>query len=403
MKTVFKNARIVDGTGSVWHGFAIVDGKMISEVGEGEPPEVPNGHDVVDLAGRTLLPGFIDCHVHLRSDGDPNPRQQVLSDTDALCALRSARNARRTLECGVTTVRDCGATNHTDFALRRAVAAGLCISPRLVLSGEIICMTGGHGWNVGTEADGPDGVRAAARKQLRAGADNIKLIATGGILTEGSEIGSPQLTVDEMRAAVEEANKAGKITAAHAHGATGIKNAVLAGISSIEHGYFLDDEGIAMMIEHGTYLVATSAAVRNVVNHGTEAGILDYVVRKAGEAVEHHVESFGKAHRAGVTLAMGTDTGVPMTRHGNNLDELIHMVEMGLSPMEAIQVATLSSARLLQMDHMIGSVEAGKHADLVVIDGDPLEDISILRERDRIEWVILDGEAVVRRDRPRAE
>jgi imidazolonepropionase-like amidohydrolase len=272
-----------------------------------------------------------------------------------------------------------------------------------VLSGEIICMTGGHGWNVGTEADGPDGVRAAARKQLRAGADNIKLIATGGILTEGSEIGSPQLTVDEMRAAVEEANKAGKITAAHAHGATGIKNAVLAGISSIEHGYFLDDEGIAMMIEHGTYLVATSAAVRNVVNHGTEAGILDYVVRKAGEAVEHHVESFGKAHRAGVTLAMGTDTGVPMTRHGNNLDELIHMVEMGLSPMEAIQVATLSSARLLQMDHMIGSVEAGKHADLVVVDGDPLEDISILRERDRIEWVILDGEAVVRRDRPRAE
>ena len=403
MKAVFKNARIIDGKGGTWHGFVAVDGQKISEVGKGDPPTPPDGHDVVDLAGRTLLPGFIDCHVHLRSDGDPNPRRQVLSDNDALCALRSARNARQTLECGVTTIRDCGSTNHADFALRRAVNAGLCTSPRLVLSGEIICMTGGHGWNVGTEADGPDGVRAAARKQLRAGADNVKLIATGGILTEGSEIGSPQLTIEEMRAAVEEATKAGKISAAHAHGATGIKNAIQAGVNSIEHGYFLDDEGIAMMLEHGTYLVATSAAVRNVVNHGTEAGILDYVVRKAGEAVEHHVESFGKAYRAGVALAMGTDTGVPMTRHGNNLDELIHLVEMGLSPMEAIQVATLSSARLLQMEHMIGSIEEGKHADLVVVDGDPLEDISILGDRDRISWVILDGEAVVRRDRPRAE
>lgn len=403
MKVVFDHAHIVDGTGKDWVGYIAVDGNIISKVGRGALDTAPAGLEVIDLAGQTVLPGFIDCHVHLRSDGAPNPRRQVLSDTDALCALRSARNARKTLECGVTTIRDCGSTNHVDFALRRAVSAGLCTSPRLVLSGEIICMTGGHGWNVGIEADGPDGVRVAARKQLRAGADNIKLIATGGILTEGSEIGSPQLTVEEMRAAVEEAKKAGKITAAHAHGATGIRNAIQAGVNSIEHGYFLDDEGIAMMLDHGTYLVATSAAVRNVVNHGTEAGILDYVVRKAGEAVEHHVESFGKAHRAGVKLAMGTDTGVPMTRHGNNLDELVHMVEMGLSPMEAIQVATLDSARLLQLDHIIGSIETGKHADLVIVDGDPLEDISILRDRDRIKWVILDGEAVVRRDRPRAE
>lgn len=398
VKTVFTNTTVIDGTGDAFDGYVAVDGKAISVVGRGALRDPPAGHDVVDLAGMTLLPGFFDCHVHLRSDGLADPRAQVLSDTDALCALRSARNARRTIEAGITTIRDCGSTNFVDISVRKAVEQGLFPGPRMVLSGKIICMTGGHGWNVGHQADGPDGVRKAAREQLRAGADNVKMIATGGILTPGTEIGSAQLTLDELRAGVEEAKKAGAISAAHAHGATGIKNAVRAGIDSIEHGYFLDEEGIELMLESGTYLVATSAAVRNVAARGVEDGLLPDVHRKACEAVDMHVASFGKAFRAGVKLAMGTDSGVPFTRHGRNLEELAHLVEMGLSPMEAIEVSTLGSARLLRLDDRLGSIEEGKVADLVVFDGNPLSDITLLQEAGRIKWVIKDGDAVVRRD-----
>ena len=398
MKTVFSNAKVIDGTGDAFHGFVVVEGREITRIGSGEPRLSTTGYEVVDLGNKSLLPGFFDCHVHLRSDGLADPRAQVLSDTDALCALRSARNAKRTVEAGITTIRDCGSTNFVDFSVRRAVEQGLIPGPRMVLSGKIICMTGGHGWNVGQQADGPDGVRRAAREQLRAGADNVKLIATGGILTPGTEIGSAQLTVDELRAGVEEAKKAGAISAAHAHGATGIKNAVRAGIDSIEHGYFLDDEGIELMLERGTYLVATSAAVRNVAARGVEHGLLPDVHRKACEAVDHHVESFGRAWRAGVNLAMGTDSGVPFTRHGRNLEELAHLVEMGLDPMEAIQVSTLGSARLLRLDDRLGSIEEGKLADLVVCDGDPLSDIAVLQDTDRIAWVIKDGETVIHRD-----
>ncbi|MED5396052.1 MAG: amidohydrolase family protein [Pseudomonadota bacterium] len=398
MKTLFTNAQIIDGTGETFRGFLAIDGNEISKVGPGAPDDTPSGFEVVDLAGACLLPGFFDCHVHLRSDGLADPRAQVLSDTDAMCALRSARNAQQTIEAGITTIRDCGSTNFVDFSVRKAVENGLIPGPRMMLSGKIICMTGGHGWNVGHQADGPDGVRRAAREQLRAGADNVKLAATGGILTPGTEIGASQFTVDELRAAVEEAKKRGATSCAHAHGASGIKNAVEAGVDSIEHGYYLDEEGIEMMLARGTVLVATSAAVRNVAAKGVEHGLLEDVHRKASEAVESHIETFTQAYKAGVKLAMGTDSGVPFTHHGNNLDELGYLVEMGLSPMEAIQAATLESAKLLQLGDSLGSLQAGKLADVVVFDGDPLADISGLRDRQRIKWVIKDGEAVVRRD-----
>lgn len=401
MKTLFRNARIIDGRGATWNGWVAIDRKLIHKIGRGEPAVPLEGYQVEDLQGMALMPGFIDCHVHLRSDGDADPRAQVLSDTDGLVAIRCAANARKTLEGGITTIRDCGCTHHIDFALRRAVAQGLVKSPRLVLSGEFICMTGGHGWNVGCEADGPEGIRIAARKQLKAGADNIKLIATGGILTPGTEIGVPQLSIEEMRAGIEEAKKAGKITAAHAHGAQGVKNAVLAGVDSIEHAYLMDGEGADLMVDKGTYLVATSAAVRNVVHFGTESGIQPDVVRKAKQGLESHVRTFQHAWKTGVKLAMGTDSGVPFTRHGNNLDELVYLVEMGLSPMEAIQTATLNSARLLKMDHLIGSVEEGKLADLVIVDGNPLEDIKVLQDKGRLKWVIQDGEVIVRQEAAR--
>ena len=399
MKTVFKNARIIDGKGGlVENGFVGIEGNKILQVGKGDPPIPLDGFETVNLEGLSILPGFIDCHVHFRSDGVANPRQQVLTDTDAVTTLRTARNARRTLEAGITTVRDCGSKNLIDFSFRRAVQEGICLAPRLVLSGKMICMTGGHGWPFGREADGPDEVRKAAREILKAGADNVKFMATGGIMTEGTETGSAQFTVEEMRAGIEEAQKAGKITAAHAQGATGIKNAIRAGISSIEHGYFLDDEGIELMLERGVYLVATASAVRIVIEKGVKQGVPEYAVRKAKGALESHISTFKRAYKAGVKMAMGTDAGNPYNNHGENLQELCHLVEMGLTPMEAVQVGTLNGARLLRLDHLIGSIEEGKLGDLVVFQGNPLDDVSLLSDSSQLKWVIQGGECVMKRD-----
>jgi imidazolonepropionase-like amidohydrolase len=401
VKTVYFNGRILDGHRDIRNGYVVTEAATIVAVGSGDPKRGAStaGIRQVDLAGRTLLPGFIDCHVHLtmRAEAAPIP---IVSPMDQMVAIVHASiNALNTLQSGVTTVRDCGAPHHIDFALRRAAESGLCLTPRLVLSGRALCMTGGHGWHLlGHEVDGADEVRRAARLELKAGADNIKLIASGGILTRGTDIGNPQFTVDEMRAAVEEAHSAGKTANAHAHGAEGIKRAVAAGVDSIEHAYFIDSEGIDMMLARSTVLVATSAAVRNVVRHGVAAGIPADIVEKAKSAIDAHVSGFRSAHRAGVPLAMGTDSGVPFTRHGNNLDELKYLVEMGLSPQEAIRVATLDSARLLRLDDRLGSLEEGKNADLIIVDGDPIADISVLRQPDRIRQVILNGQPVLDRD-----
>jgi imidazolonepropionase-like amidohydrolase len=261
-------------------------------------------------------------------------------------------------------------------------------------------MTGGHGWHLlGEEVDGPDQLRRAARQRIKEGADNVKLIASGGILTAGTNIGNPQFTISEMRAAVDEAHCAGKTANAHAHGAEGIKRAAAAGVDSIEHCYFIDPEGIDMMLARGTTLVATSAAVRNVVKFGVAAGIPPHSVSKAESAISAHIAGFKKAHLAGVRLAMGTDAGVPFTRHGHNLDELVYLVEMGLSPQETIRVATFDSARLLQLDQKVGSLDEGKYADLIVVDGDPLADISVLTRPDNVRMVVLNGTTVLDKDR----
>ncbi|WP_414476471.1 amidohydrolase family protein [Microvirga sp. M2] len=404
LRTILHNGQVIDGCGKAYDGYVAIEGSQIVATGQGEIRSdlATPGTRLVDLAGRTVLPGLIDCHVHLSMDALAAPVPLRSPEDHLVGVIRASGNALRTLHGGVTTVRDCGTPGHIDFALRRAANDGLCITPRLLLSGCALCMTGGHGWQLlGREVDGPDEARRAAREQIKAGADNVKLIATGGILTQGTEIGSAQLTVAEMQAAVHEAHSAGKISAAHAHGAQGIKNAARAGVDSIEHAYFIDAEGIDLMLEHGTVLVATSAAVRNVVHHGTHAGIPSHIFDKAQSAIEAHISGFKAAHRAGVKLAMGTDSGVPFTKHGSNLDELDYLVQMGLSPMEAIQVATRDSARLLKLDDKIGTIERDKLADLVVVDGDPLADIALLREPERIRKVILNGRMVVDRDASR--
>ncbi len=393
MACILKSARVIDGRGDVFDDvfLAIEDGK-IREIGANQELPATARVPVIDLAGRTVMPGFIDCHVHLSMDGVADVAAQAARDTKTVGALRMARNAERTLRAGITTVRDCGAKNHVDIEFRHAVGEGLhAMAPRMLVSGMPIAMTGGHCWQFGREADGPDEVRRAAREQIKAGADCIKMMATGGILTEGTEIGSPQLGEGEMRAAVEEARNAGKLSAIHAHGATGIKNGVRAGIHSVEHAYLLDDEAIELMLKHGTWFVPTAAAVGLVVRHGTAAGIPASVVRKAQSALESQRMTCRKAWKAGVKLAMGTDAGTPYNRHGENLQELATLTEIGLSPMEAIVVSTRRSAELLGLADRIGTIETGKEADLVVVDGDPLADIALLREPASIALVFKGG------------
>lgn len=398
MRRILANARIIDGTGEVLSDRFIVidDGSIADVVSMSEFPATPDA-EVIDVSGNTVMPGIIDCHVHLSIDGDADPVGQVVADSDAMSALRMARNAERTIAAGITTVRDLGAKNHVDISFRRALAQGVhTAAPRLVLSGQPVTMTGGHCWQFGREANGVDDVRRAAREQIRAGADCVKLMATGGILTQGNEIGAAQLEEAEMRAAIEEADKAGKLTAVHAHGASGIKNGIRAGVHSVEHAYYLDDEGIDMMLAAGTWLVPTAAAVDLVVRNGIEAGIPADVVEKAEAAIESQRATCRKALRSGVKIAMGTDAGTPYNRHGDNMQELEAMVAVGMSPMAAICAATRRGAELLGLADRLGTIERGKAADVLVVDGDPLDDISVLRAPERIGLVFKNGEIVAR-------
>ena len=402
MGQLIANARIIDGTSQVLEDFFIaIDGERIADI---QPmaafPETPTD-PVLDAAGCTLMPGLIDCHVHLSIDGDADPVAQVLADSDGLAALRMAANAARSITAGITTVRDLGAKNHVDFAFRRAVVEGVHrASPHLVLSGQPLTMTGGHCWQFGREADGPDEVRRAAREQIRAGANCIKLMATGGILTQGNELGAAQLEEAEMRAAIEEADKAGLLTAVHAHGASGIKNGLRAGVRTVEHAYFLDDECIEMMLAGDAWLVPTAAAVGLVVAHGLGAGIPPEVVEKAHSAIDSQRQTCRKAWQAGVKIAMGTDAGTPYNRHGENAQELAAMVAMGMSPMEAIIASTAKGAELLGLADRLGTLEPGRQADLLILDGDPLADITVLREPARIAYVFKAGSILARRGHP---
>ena len=250
--------------------------------------------------------------------------------------------------------------------------------PEFQASGRVITMTGGHGWVIGAESDGCDEVRKNTRSELKKGVDLIKIMATGGVMTKGVKPGSPQLSLEEMTAAVEEAHKAEKKTASHAQGTEGIKNAVLAGIDSIEHGIFLDDEVIQLMVERGTYLVPTLVAPFFIVENGVEAGIPKDVVDKANGVMEAHQNSFRAAHKAGVKIAMGTDAGTPFNLHDKAPYELKLMVECGMTPMEAVVASTYGSADLMGILDNYGTLEKGKFADFLVLNENPLENLDTL-------------------------
>lgn len=375
MTTVFTNANILDviGETTIKGGSVLVEDDIIKEVGT--DIAVPEGAKVVDLGGKTMLPGIFNCHVHMCSDAGNGQKEHL---SDAASAIRGIKNLRILVNSGVTYIRDAGSPNYIDIDLHEAQLRGNIIAPEMQTAGRCICMTGGHGHDSGREADGPDDCRKAAREQLKAGASWIKVMATGGVMTKGVEPGSPQLTEEELRAAIEEAHKAGAKSFTHAQGMEGIKNALRAGVDSIEHGFFMDDWCFDFMKEHNVFFVPTLAAPYWIKVHGTAAGIPDYMVRKVENTIEAHQDTFRRAHKAGVKIALGTDAGTPFNKYDLTCYECVLMVENGMTPMEAIQCGTINAAELLSVDATHGSITPGKRANFSIFEEDPLNDIHAL-------------------------
>jgi imidazolonepropionase-like amidohydrolase len=391
---VLRAARVIDGSGAaaIANGVVVVTNNKITAVGRSGSVTIPAGARTIDLGDATLLPGFIDTHVHIigRPLSDPAGDLSPVRDYPGYEAIVGVANARKTLMAGFTTIRVLGSPSFTDVALRRAISDGAVPGPRMQVGAHSLGMTGGHcdenGFKPGLFdgdyrtgiADGVDQVRAAVRYQVKYGADVIKTCATGGVLSEGDAVGVPQYNFDELKAMVDEATKLERKVAAHAHGAEGIKIAVRAGVASIEHGSFLDEEGAKLMSQRGTYLVPTMSAGEAVENAAKSGRLTGLRAEKAVAAAVAMRNATKIAMRNNVPIAFGTDAGVG--DHGTNAREFKLLVEWGgLTPMQAIVAGTANAAKLLGWDSQVGTLAAGKLADIVAVAGDPTADITALQ------------------------
>ncbi|MBI3151090.1 MAG: amidohydrolase family protein [Chloroflexi bacterium] len=399
--TLLKNATLIDGNGNkpIERGMIAIEDDKILYAGVSEKWILPAEKTVneIDLAGRYILPGLIDCHVHIAAECLPDSTMNGPLGWTSLIMLKHAQN---TLAAGITTIRDVGGRHHLEFSLRKAVEAGMFAAPRMSLAGKLLSITStGSEWYDGMyrEADGVDEVRKAAREQLKAGADLIKMLATGAVLAPGEKPGAAQFEMEEIRAAVVEAAKVGKIVAAHAHGIDGIRNAVEAGAKTIEHGTYLNKDPRVMerMAKEEIFLVPTLKAGYDVI-YGNKPGIPDWIMEKSKETQEDALLSIRRAHEMGVSIAMGTDAATPYNFHGENAMELEYMSQAGLSAMECIIASTKNAARALGWEKKLGTLEAGKLADLIVVKKNPLENLKSLADRKNIEYVMQGGKFVAR-------
>ena len=396
MAIAIQQVRLIDGTGALIEpATVIVREHRIAAAGPSRTVRLPRGATRINGRGLTLLPGLIDCHVHLCWRGEADVVKATQQETPTETLLKASRSAWQTLQAGVTTVRDVGSRDHSIFALKKAIEKGLTPGPRIIGAGLAICMIGGHlGRVIAREVEGVEQVRQAVREQIEAGADVIKVIASGGVLTPGTSPDQPQLTLEELRSAVEEAAAAGRKVAAHAHGAQGIKNAIIAGAHSIEHATLMDEEAAGLFEKHAVYMVPTLSALAKTgaCRHG--CGIPDDALDKAKAMTKRHQRSFRQAHHRGLLIAMGTDAGTPFNHHGGNAEELERMVALDMSPMEAILASTSAAARLIGIETQVGSIAPGKEADLLLVEGNPLQKIDVLGDPSRLVGVMQAGRFV---------
>lgn len=390
-----KAGRLLDvRTGQMLNNAIIlIEGERITAAGSGVT--IPTSAEVIDLGTMTVLPGLIDSHTHL-TFAPGIGGAAILGQSPSRQALIGAKNARITLMAGFTTVRNVGARGYSDIALRDAINAGDVPGPRISASGPTLSITGGHAdenflpWEFRYQAegvaDGVEGVMQKTREIIKYGADVIKFCATGGVLSLGDDPKHSAFTLEEMKAIVGEAHRLGRKVAAHAHGGEGLRLAVLAGVDSIEHGTYIDDEGIRLMKEKGTYLVPTIYLTDWFLENYQKLGLPPQIIAKANEVMPAMKKNLTHAIKQGVPIAFGTDSAV--YPHGLNAREFAVLVRMGLTPLQAIQTATVHASKLLGWDNRIGAVETGKFADLIAVEGDPTKDVT---ELERIKFVMKGG------------
>ena len=389
---LFSGGKVFDGLGAMADGLGVLveEGKIATVAPAGQFAGFSG--ERFDTAGLALLPGLIDCHVHLCSGGEANPRGAMRELLDSQITLRALKHAQNTLRGGFTAVRDCGGKDFLEFAVRDAIKDGTFEGPTIRAVGKMICMTGGHGNYIGRVADGVEDVIKAVREQIHAGCDQVKIMATGGVMTPGVNPEDAHFSAEEMAAGIAEGHRFNKKSASHAQGTAGILNAVLGGVDSIEHGIFLDDRTCEEMLKRGTYLVATMAAINRILANAGN-GIPDYVIEKSNRVAERHRASVRMFYQAGGKLAMGTDAGTPFNIHGENSEELEYLVELGIKPVDALIAATSHAAELLELE--AGRIAEGAPADLLVVAGDPTQDITAASRRENHRAVFKNGVRVV--------
>ena len=388
MATLFKGGLVFDGERAPLPGHGVlVDGGKVARFAPAAEFDGFAG-ETVDTAGATLMPGLIDCHVHLclGAEGDPGTAADKLLPGQMV--MKALERAQVSLAGGVTGLRDCGGKDYLELSVRDACNAGQLLGPSIRCSGRVICMTGGHGSRTGRIADGVDEVVRAVREQIHAGADLIKIMATGGVMTPNVSPEDAHYSPEEMSAGVAEAKRFRRSSASHAQGAQGILNAVRAGVDSIEHGIFMTDECVAEMLARGTYLVPTLAAVKNILD--AKAHIPAYIVEKAERVAERHKASVQMFYKAGGRIALGTDAGTPFNRHGANALELEYMVDVGIAPLDALRFGAVAGADLTGLAGE-GRIADGAWADLLLVAGDPVADIRTAARKENHRMVLKRG------------
>jgi imidazolonepropionase-like amidohydrolase len=418
-KKAFQGGMLIDGTGKppVQDSLVVTEGNRITYVGKQKEFKIPKGEKVqiIEGKGRTIMPGLIDGHLHMGIIGQSREFYSIpIHNNNIDIAMKAIPRLKNMLEMGFTTVRDGGGGfGWFEVSLREAIKRGDIVGPRYLATGYHLTVSGGHGYFLphwlgkyappeqnGMHCDGPDEWRKAARLNLYNGTDCIKLVASRGFLSAGLRGDAPPTgapaTIEEMRAAVEEGHKMGKKVFAHANGHDAIMNAVMAGVDSIVHGWYMDEECLEMMVKKNAVLEPTTLCIKLVRDQG-KGEMLDVMVERAAAYWERKQKEFEMIRKSGVTISMATDAGVPYFYHGDNARELESMVDLGLSPMEAILAATKAAANTIGLRDEIGSLEKGKKADIILVDGNPLKNIRILQDKRKIKMVMKDGKIVVER------